>query len=186
MNKIRYICYILTLDRAVNQTRTCVNKRKQKRKLWPLWNNICRCLLVSWGSWSMRARERKRETACSHWKRRAGGSGRQDHWLSTHGQETEEGIFFYFIIFRWLCCIAMNNYTYIYMQNHNNDTIKTSDTVLRKIYLSFYWKGCVGEGVGDLTELQHINPNSIGHNWVSFPLWDMFSFQHLLSNSSDP
>ena len=46
------------------------------------------------------------------------------------------------------------------------------------------------EGVGDRTELQHIDPHSIGHNHVSFPfswtLWDMFSFQHLLSNSSDP
>ena len=30
------------------------------------------------------------------------------------------------------------------MQNHNDDTIKTSDTVLRKIYLSLYLKGlCV-------------------------------------------
>ena len=27
------------------------------------------------------------------------------------------------------------------MQNHNNDTIKTSDTALRKIYLSLYLKG---------------------------------------------
>ena len=36
------------------------------------------------------------------------------------------------------CCIL------ICKQNHNNDTIKTSDTVLRKIYLSFYLKGlCV-------------------------------------------
>ena len=26
------------------------------------------------------------------------------------------------------------------MLNHNNDTIKTSDTVLRKIYLSLYLK----------------------------------------------
>ena len=26
----------------------------------------------------------------------------------------------------------------IYMQNHNDETIKTSDTVLRKIYLSLY------------------------------------------------
>ena len=57
-------------------------------------------------------------------------------------------------------------YIYICMQN----TIKTSDTVLRKIYLSLYWKGCVWEGVGDRTELQHIDPNSIGHNRVSFPL----------------
>ena len=30
------------------------------------------------------------------------------------------------------CCIATNNYTYTYAceQNHNDDTIKTSDTVL--------------------------------------------------------
>ena len=33
---------------------------------------------------------------------------------------------------------------HICMQNHNGDTIKTSDTVLRKIYLSLYLKGlCV-------------------------------------------
>ena len=38
-----------------------------------------------------------------------------------------------------------------------------------KIYLSLYWKGCVWEGVGDRTELQHIDPHSIGHNHVSFP-----------------
>ena len=55
------------------------------------------------------------------------------------------------------------------MQNHNDDTIKTSDTLLRKIYLSLYWKGCVWEGVGDQTELQHIDSHSIGHNRVSFP-----------------
>ena len=32
------------------------------------------------------------------------------------------------------CCIAMTNYTnaYICMQNHNHDTIKTSNTVLKK------------------------------------------------------
>ena len=46
----------------------------------------------------------------------------------------------------------------------------TSDAVLRKIYLSLYLKGfCVWEGVGDQTELQHIDPHSIGHNRVSFP-----------------
>ena len=39
----------------------------------------------------------------------------------------------------------------------------------RKIYLSLYWKGCVWEGVGDRTELQHIDPHSIGHNSISFP-----------------
>ena len=48
--------------------------------------------------------------------------------------------------------------------------IKTCNTVLRKIYLSLYLKGlCVRERVGDRTELQHIDPHSIGHNRVSFP-----------------
>ena len=88
----------------------------------------------------------------------------------------------------------------MYMQNHNDDTIRTSDTVLRKIYLSLYWKGCVWEGVGDRTELQHIDPHSIGHNRVSFPFsWAAqlgtcgpslsgcwFSLPHLISNSYDP
>ena len=56
------------------------------------------------------------------------------------------------------------------MQNHNDDTIKTSDTVLLEKYTShFIWKGCVWEGVGDWTELQHIDPHSVGHNCVSFP-----------------
>ena len=50
------------------------------------------------------------------------------------------------------------------MQNHNDGTIITSDTVLRKIYLSLYLKGlCVRERerererVGDRTEMQHID-----------------------------
>ena len=55
------------------------------------------------------------------------------------------------------------------------------------------------EGVGDRTELQHIDPHSIGHNHVSFPFswaaqrgaWGpslsgcWFSLPHLISNSSD-
>ena len=32
LNTTSSICYILTLDRAVNQRCTCVNKRKKKRK----------------------------------------------------------------------------------------------------------------------------------------------------------
>ena len=55
------------------------------------------------------------------------------------------------------------------MHAEHNDTMKTSDTVPRKIYLSLYLKGCVWEGVGDRTELQYIDPPSIGHNHVSFP-----------------
>ena len=34
--------------------------------------------------------------------------------------------------------------------------------------LTFIWKGCVWEGVGDRTELQRFDPHSIGHNRVSF------------------
>ena len=45
------------------------------------------------------------------------------------------------------------------MQNHNDDTIKTSDRVLLEKYTShFIWKGCMWEGVGDRIELQHIDP----------------------------
>ena len=84
------------------------------------------------------------------------------------------------------------------MRNHNDETIiKTSDTGLEKKHTShFIWKGCVWEGVGDPTELQHIDSHSIGHNRVSFPLsrtaqlgaWGTSfsgthsSIQHLLSN----
>ena len=39
----------------------------------------------------------------------------------------------------------------------------------RKIYISFIWKGCVWEGVGDRIELRHIDlPSSSGHSSVSF------------------
>ena len=95
-------------------------------------------------------------------------------------------------------------HTHLHMHAHlyaeHNDTTKTSDTVLRKIYLSLYWKACVWEGVGERTELQHIDPHSIGHNRVSFLFpwaaqpggWGpslsgcCFSLPHLISNSSDP
>ena len=40
---------------------------------------------------------------------------------------------------------------------------------LEKYTSHFIWKGCVWEGVGDRTELQHIDPHSIGHNRVPFP-----------------
>ena len=41
---------------------------------------------------------------------------------------------------------------------------------LEKYTFHFIWKGCVWEAVGDQTELQHIDPHSIGHNPVSFQL----------------
>ena len=40
------------------------------------------------------------------------------------------------------CCILNCRF----MQNHNDNTIKTSDTVLRKIYLSLYLKGLYVRG----------------------------------------
>ena len=59
----------------------------------------------------------------------------------------------------------MTNYTNtcICMHNHNDDTIKMSDTVLRKIYPLTLFERVVWEGVGDRTELQHIDPHSYGH-----------------------
>ena len=55
------------------------------------------------------------------------------------------------------------------MQKHNGDTIKMSkDTSLEKYTSHFIWKGCVWEGVGDWTELQHIDPYSYGDHSLSF------------------
>ena len=40
---------------------------------------------------------------------------------------------------------------------------------LEKYTSHFIWKGCVWKGVGDRTELKHIDPHSIDHDRVSFP-----------------
>ena len=50
-------------------------------------------------------------------------------------------------------------------RRHNKDDRHSS---LEKYNCHFIWKGCVWEGVGDGTELQHIDPHSYGHNSVSF------------------
>ena len=107
----------------------------------------------------------------------------------------------YDVCLEWFCCISMtmNNYTDTYACRIITMTQQRRATqFFRKIYLSLYWKGCVWEGVGDRTELQHIDPHSYGHNSVSF----LFSwaaqpggwgpslsgtrspFQNFLSNSS--
>ena len=65
-------------------------------------------------------------------------------------------------IFLNTCCISL--------WPTNNNTIRTSDTVLRKIYLSLYWKGCVWEGVGDRTELNILTPTLMAIS-VSFPFY---------------
>ena len=84
----------------------------------------------------------------------------------------------------------------------------TQHSLLEKYTSHFIWKGSKGllkvllwEGVGDRTELQHIDPHSIGHNRVSFPfswtaqpkgqrptlldagfLYRILSLTHLISN----
>ena len=76
--------------------------------------------------------------------------------------------------------------------------IKMSEDLFKKIYLSLYLKGlCVWEGVGDRTELQHIYPNSYGHQRCVFLILLMvnrrpggsafcwLSLPHLVSNFSD-
>ena len=83
------------------------------------------------------------------------------------------------------------------MQHILTQWIKTSDTVLRKIYLSLYLKGCVWEGVGVRTDLQHIDPHSYGHQRCVFLVllllnrrlrgsaFCWLSLPHLVTNSSD-
>ena len=100
------------------------------------------------------------------------------------------------------CCIAMTNYTNTYayacMRNHNDDT-KTSDTVLRKIYLSLYLKGLCVRGswrpnrtatywpplLWPSVFLSH-SPGLLNWGPGSPALcWVQFSLQHHFSISSD-
>ena len=75
------------------------------------------------------------------------------------------------------CCIVMTNYTYTYACRIIRTTKwRRATQFFRKIYLTLFervWKGyskvLLWEGVGDRTELQHIDPHSYGHNHVSFP-----------------
>ena len=62
-------------------------------------------------------------------------------------------------------------YTCRCMQNHNDDTIIDERRhFFRKICTShFIWKGCVWEGVGDRTELQHIDLPTLMAIRISFP-----------------
>ena len=91
-----------------------------------------------------------------------------------------------------------NSWLFVLYTQHNKDAMTQ---FFIKIHLSLYWKGYVWEGVGDRTELQHIDlPSSAGHSSVSFSFsrvaqleargpslsgcW--FSLPHLISNSSGP
>ena len=61
-------------------------------------------------------------------------------------------------------------YTHIQIHAEHNNTMKTtSDASLEKYTSHFIWKGSKGwEGVGDRTELQHIDPHSYGHERCAF------------------
>ena len=99
----------------------------------------------------------------------------------------------YWKLFNCVCCIA----TYATIHGNIVNTITTSGHSSSEKYTSpFIRKGCVWEGVGDWTELQHIDPHSSGYHSLSFPFscatqpgaWGpslsgtWFSFQRLLSN----
>ena len=59
----------------------------------------------------------------------------------------------------WVSLVLVLSNHIIHICRNIFNTIRTSeDTSFRKIYLSLYWKGCVWEGVGLQTELQHIDP----------------------------
>ena len=61
---------------------------------------------------------------------------------------------------------------HIHLHMHAESTTQNKDeqhSLLEKYTSHFIWKVCVWKGVGDRTELQHIDHHSIGHNRVSFP-----------------
>ena len=84
----------------------------------------------------------------------------------------------------------MNNDERLFFKKYTSHIICKVAKRLLKVLL---W-----EGVGDWTKLQYIDPHSYGHHCCVFlvlldcstrglgaqPLWDMFSFQHLLTNWS--
>ena len=92
----------------------------------------------------------------------------------------------------------INMHIYIHIcRIHIDSIIQTSDTVLRKIYLSLYCKVCVWEGDGDRIELQYIGPHSYGHQRCVFLVLLMLnrtpggsafcwlSLLHLVTNSPE-
>ena len=66
----------------------------------------------------------------------------------------------------WLCCIHMCYNTYGYTDACRIITTTQSrrwaTQFLEKYTSHFIWKGCVWEGVGDRTELQHIDTHLYG------------------------
>ena len=66
----------------------------------------------------------------------------------------------------WTDVVYSYEYACRTQRQHNEDERHSS---LEKYTFHFIWKGCVWEGVGGRTQLQHIDPHSICHNRVSFP-----------------
>ena len=92
-------------------------------------------------------------------------------------------------------------YIHICMQKHIQHNKDERRQFLRKIYLSLYSKGFFVRGELETEEnCSILNPNSSDYSSISFqfswaahpgswgpsPCWDMVSFQHLLSNWSEP
>ena len=62
-------------------------------------------------------------------------------------------------------------YIHIYMQKHIQHNKDERRHFFRKIYLSLYLKGLCERELETEQRLQHIDPNSYGHNSVSFPFY---------------
>ena len=60
------------------------------------------------------------------------------------------------------------NYTHIHAEYILTQWIKTGEDLKKKYTSHFICKSCVWEGVGDRTELQHIDPHSYGHQRCVF------------------
>ena len=102
----------------------------------------------------------------------------------------------YIYIYIYICCIAIQNTYACRIRTTNNKDERHSSQ--KNIPLTLL-KGLCVRGSRELTELQHIDPHSIGHNRVSFPFswaaqpgaWGpslsvcWFSLPHLISNLSD-
>ena len=79
----------------------------------------------------------------------------------------------------WLCAEVLYSHDqpykhiiHIHLRMHAESTTHNKDerhSLLEKYTSHFIWKVCVWEGVGDRTELHHIDPHSIDHYRVSFP-----------------
>ena len=86
------------------------------------------------------------------------------------------------------------------MQNHNDDTTKTNNTVLRKYTSHFIWKGCVWEGMchfrhpwngmfvrhrAEITVMQFTGPSLPVHQSVTVP-WNFNPVPYCQLSSPTP